>query len=99
MCIICIESEYDVKIKLLFCSLRVTTDKGNQYLIHKGPDYGESSDTVVVDARHMSSNWKSVKSRDTDGTKNVGSYVQAGGKDYKWIKDNCIIAAERMYKG
>ena len=82
----------------MFCSLRVTTVEGNQWLIHKGPDFGESSNTVVVDARHMSSNWNIVKSRDTDGTKNVGSYVQAGGPDYNVVGNNCKDAAEDMYE-
>ena len=82
----------------MFCSLRVTTDKGNQYLIHKGPSYGKSSDTVVTDAKHMSSKWQSVRSRDTDGTNNVGSYVKTGGKDYNLITGNCIGAANDMYK-
>ena len=82
----------------MFCSLRVTTDKGNQYLIHKGPSYGKSSDTVVTDAKHMSSKWQNVRSRDTDGTNNVGSYVKTGGKDYELITGNCIGAANKMYK-
>lgn len=40
----------------LYC--RLTTESGNQYLVHKGSGYGKSSQTVVVDAKHMSSNWK-----------------------------------------
>ena len=46
----------------------------------------------------MSSNWKSVRSRDTDGTSNVGSYVKTGGSDYKLLTGNCIGAANKMYK-
>lgn len=38
--------------------VRVTTAGGEQYLVHKGADYGKSSQTVVVDAKHMSDNWK-----------------------------------------
>ena len=41
-----------------FLQLRVTTAAGEQYLVHKGPEFGKSSQTVVVDAGHMSSNWK-----------------------------------------
>jgi len=37
--------------------VRVTTESGNQYLVHKGSNFGKSSQTVVVDAKHMSSQW------------------------------------------
>ena len=37
---------------------RITTESGKQYLVHKGPDFGRSSETVVTDAHHMSSKWK-----------------------------------------
>ena len=34
---------------------RVTTETGNQYLVHKGSGFGGSGgDTVVTDARYMS---------------------------------------------
>lgn len=36
----------------------MTLADGRQYLIHKGNNYGTLSQTVVVDARHMSSSWK-----------------------------------------
>ena len=39
-------------------SFRVTTDSGEQYLVHKGPGFGKSGQTVVVDAKHMSDNWQ-----------------------------------------
>lgn len=44
--------------RYVFSSLRVTLADGSQWLIHKGQDYGISSDTVVTSARHMSSAWK-----------------------------------------
>lgn len=37
---------------------RITTANGKQYLVHKGPGFGKSSQTVVTDARHMSDKWK-----------------------------------------
>lgn len=37
---------------------RVTLADGSQYLIHKGSNYGISSQTVVVDGSHMSDKWK-----------------------------------------
>ena len=37
--------------------IKVTTESGSQYLVHKGPNYGKPSQTVVTDAQHMSSKW------------------------------------------
>lgn len=37
---------------------RVTLQDGSKWLVHKGDDYGKSSQTIVVDGRHMSNNWK-----------------------------------------
>lgn len=48
----------------------MTLADGSQYLIHKGDNYGISSQTVVVDARHMSSNWR-VKSLASPAAKQV----------------------------
>lgn len=41
---------------------RVTLDDGTKWLVHKGDGYGISSQTVVVAARHMSTNWKASNS-------------------------------------
>ena len=38
--------------------LRVTLDDGSQWLIHKGDNFGRSSQTVVTPAHDMSSKWK-----------------------------------------
>ncbi|KAA0703416.1 hypothetical protein E1301_Tti006787 [Triplophysa tibetana] len=38
--------------------VRVTLDDDTQWLVHKGDGYGISSQTVAVDARHMSRKWK-----------------------------------------
>ncbi|XP_063438376.1 uncharacterized protein LOC134719300 [Mytilus trossulus] len=76
----------------------VTTDHGNQYLIHKGAGYGNSSQTVVTDAKHMSNQWQSMGSRDVGGNQNVGSYVGTGGANYNLLSDNCIHGAGRMFK-
>lgn len=77
--------------------VRVTTDQGNQYLIHKGAGYGISSQTVVTDATHMSNQWQSMGSRDVGGTQNVGSFVGTGGANYNLVSDNCIHGAGRMF--
>ncbi|XP_052096372.1 uncharacterized protein LOC127731658 [Mytilus californianus] len=78
--------------------VRVTTDHGNQYLVHKGGGFGKTSQTVVVDAKHMSDQWKSKGSREVGGNHNVGSYVETGGPKYNVFTDNCIQGAGRMFK-
>ncbi len=50
---------YTMQFSILYAyNYRVTTESGNQWLIHKGDGYGKSSQTVVVDAKHMSDDWK-----------------------------------------
>ncbi|KAI0213583.1 hypothetical protein LSAT2_001390 [Lamellibrachia satsuma] len=73
----------------------VETQDGRRMLIHKGKDYGRSSQTVVTDARHMSSNWRPVQSRPVSGS-SVGDFVRAGGRDYSTIGDNCHNGRCRM---
>ena len=36
----------------------VTLHDGSKCLVHKGDGYGLTSQTVVVDARHMSAEWE-----------------------------------------
>ena len=38
-------------------TIRITTESGQQHLVHKGPDFGKSSQTVVTGAHHMSDKW------------------------------------------
>ncbi|KAI0213582.1 hypothetical protein LSAT2_001389 [Lamellibrachia satsuma] len=73
----------------------VETQDGRRHLIHKGKDYGRSSQTVVTDARHMSRNWRPVQSRPVSGS-SVGDFVRAGGRDYSTIGDNCHNGRCRM---
>lgn len=40
------------------CMFRITTQSGAQYLVHKGPNFGNKSDAVIVDAKHMSRAWE-----------------------------------------
>lgn len=40
------------------CCYSVTLADGTQYLIHKGENYGDASNTVVTQARHMSTRWE-----------------------------------------
>ncbi|KAI9520287.1 hypothetical protein NQZ68_020188 [Dissostichus eleginoides] len=76
--------------------VRVTLADGSQWLVHKGEDYGVSSDTVVVDARHMSSAWQVFQTCNFHGTKTVADLVSAGGTDYSFFFDNCLMATQRM---
>ncbi|XP_071058595.1 uncharacterized protein, partial [Pseudochaenichthys georgianus] len=69
--------------------VRVTLADGSQWLVHKGGDYGVSSNTVVVAARHMSSAWQVVRTLDFQGTKKVADFVAVGGTDYSLFFDNC----------
>jgi len=75
----------------------VTTASGDRYLVHKGDGYGKSSQTVVVDAGHMSSNWQPLPCgpRSVEGH-TVSDFVKAGGENYSLITDNCIHGANRM---
>ncbi|KAI7806503.1 uncharacterized protein LOC130558108 [Triplophysa rosa] len=78
--------------------VRATLEDGTKWLVHKGDGYGISSQTVVVDARHMSTNWKIVETKNFGGSKTVSDFVKAGGTDYKLIFDNCHDASGRMMK-
>jgi len=75
--------------------VKVTTSSGNEYLVHKGSDYGKSSQTVVTPASDMSKNWKSVESHPVSNAK-VGDFVKAGGANYNVVNDNCYHATDRM---
>ncbi|XP_037392307.1 uncharacterized protein LOC119262934 [Pygocentrus nattereri] len=79
--------------------VRVTLEDGTKWLVHKGDGYGISSQTVVVDARHMSSSWKIIETKNFRGSKRVADFVKAGGTDYSLIFDNCHDASGRMMEG
>ncbi|XP_028513972.1 uncharacterized protein LOC114574292, partial [Exaiptasia diaphana] len=75
----------------------VTTQSGKKYLIHKGKDYGISSQTVVVDAKHMSKKWKPAsKVLPVKKGTNIGKFVKVGGKYYNVFCNNCHHASNRM---
>uniref|UniRef100_A0A7N6BG36 Uncharacterized protein n=1 Tax=Anabas testudineus TaxID=64144 RepID=A0A7N6BG36_ANATE len=75
--------------------VRVTLRNGAQWLIHKGNNYGISSQTVVTDARNMASNWKMLVTRDFNGRKTVADFVKVGGATYNLLF-NCHVASIRM---
>ena len=74
----------------------------NRYLIHKGPNFGISGQTVVVDAKHMGSSWKPVDSRagpvivDPANPITVSDLVRESGPNYKTLSDNCWNGAKRV---
>ncbi|KAF4087445.1 hypothetical protein AMELA_G00070850 [Ameiurus melas] len=76
--------------------VRVTLADGTKWLVHKGDRFGISSQTVVVDARHMSNNWKIREIKNFRGSKTVSDFVKAGGTDYSLLFNNCHDAAGRM---
>uniref|UniRef100_A0A3Q3MVB3 Uncharacterized protein n=1 Tax=Mastacembelus armatus TaxID=205130 RepID=A0A3Q3MVB3_9TELE len=78
--------------------VRVTLADGSKWLIHKGDGYGHSSQTVVTNARHMSSAWTTVSSTEFHGRKTVSDLVRAGGPMYHWLTDNCHVGSRQMMK-
>ncbi|XP_053095912.1 uncharacterized protein LOC128320236 [Pangasianodon hypophthalmus] len=76
--------------------VRVTLADGTKWLVHKGDGFGISSQTVVVDARHMSRSWKIRETKNFGGSKTVSDFVKAGGTDYSLLFNNCHNAAGRM---
>lgn len=76
----------------------VTTTDGKKYLVHKGDGYGKSSQTVVVDAKHMGKSWKNVGKSGNGNGKSIGSFVKAGGENYKLSGGNCHDATDDMKK-
>ncbi|CAI7991072.1 hypothetical protein GBAR_LOCUS618 [Geodia barretti] len=75
--------------------VRVTTESGQQHLVHKGSGFGKSSETVVTGAANMSSNWQVKETRSVSGH-TVGDFVKTGGTNYSLVGDNCIHGASRM---
>lgn len=69
---------------------------GRQWLIHKGQNYGISSDTVVVSARHMSDRWEVKGTKQFNGRKTVSDFVKTGGETYNLLFANCHVASKRM---
>uniref|UniRef100_A0A8C9XCM5 Uncharacterized protein n=1 Tax=Sander lucioperca TaxID=283035 RepID=A0A8C9XCM5_SANLU len=76
--------------------VRVTLGDGTKWLIHKGDNYGISSQTVVTRAESLGSNWKVVKTGNFQGRKTVGDFVATGGTNYDFLFDNCHWASIRM---
>ncbi|XP_062583989.1 uncharacterized protein LOC134245748 [Saccostrea cucullata] len=78
----------------------VTVENGDRWLIHKGSDYGDSSDTVITDAGYMSRQWSQLKSKSLSRCSyTVNMFMQNAliSKPYKLIGANCQTAANKMW--
>jgi len=87
-------------IKLLLpkhCGVIVTLEGGQRWLVHKGNEFGQASETVVVNPSFMSSAW-SPSVYKTIRSSTVGDYVKAGGPSYNTVFDNCQHACNRMMR-
>ncbi|CAF0945952.1 unnamed protein product [Didymodactylos carnosus] len=70
----------------------VTTEGGNQYLVHKGDGYSPSNPTVVTSADNMSSKWSSVgEASQPSSNQTVGGMMNNG--EYSLTRGNCNDAA------
>ncbi|KAM8735715.1 uncharacterized protein AB9X84_024068 [Acanthopagrus schlegelii] len=76
--------------------VRVTLGDDSQWLVHKGANFGISSQTVVTTAKYMGSDWRVVKEGNFQGRKTVGDFVATGGSNYNFLFDNCHWASIRM---
>ncbi|XP_062614712.1 uncharacterized protein LOC134276475, partial [Saccostrea cucullata] len=79
----------------------VTLENWERWLIHKGSNYGDASDTVITDADYMSSSWNMIKySQWLDCDYTVNTFMQNAliTEPYKLIGANCQTAANRMWE-
>lgn len=74
----------------------VTLENGQRWLVHKGDEYGNESQTVVVSTSYMSNQWSLVQSCTVSKLRTVSDYVAAGGATYSVFFDNCNHASTRM---
>ncbi|XP_061165466.1 uncharacterized protein LOC133174365 [Saccostrea echinata] len=81
----------------------VTVENGDRWLIHKGSNYGDSSDTVITDAAYMSSRWRlwsrnySRSVRHCRYTVNMFMQHALVSTPYNLIGANCQTAANGMW--
>lgn len=85
--------------------VKVTTDTGNEYMVHKAGKPGQDGRETATEVRHMSDpkirpeEWQksglgpiSVEGRNLK----IGHFVEASGPGYNLIFDNSWNAADRM---
>jgi len=77
-----------------------TLSDGQQFLVHKGKNFGKNSQTVVVDSKYMSKNWSprgsSIDANYDRNSVRLGDLVKNGGARYNPLCDNCIHGSNRM---
>ncbi|XP_053392316.1 uncharacterized protein LOC128554998 [Mercenaria mercenaria] len=80
--------------------VRLTLNNGDKYLLHKGPNYGKSSDTVITPASNMKqSNWTTKESAPVQG-KTVNDFMKNAlpDKKYSVLRGNhCQTAAKKAF--
>ncbi|XP_076076430.1 uncharacterized protein LOC143047277 [Mytilus galloprovincialis] len=90
------------KIGVPHTGVVATTKDGGKFLVHKGADYGKSSDTVVVDAKHMSSKWTKTGEKPVAAGKTISDVMNDGyvNKRYGFGKDQkiCWDASKNIMK-
>lgn len=79
------------------CGVVVTLENGQRWLVHKGNEYGQASQTVVVSTSSMTGAWSAGEYK-TVRSSTVADYVRAGGQNYNLVFDNCIHACNRMMR-
>ena len=67
----------------------------NACIMSPGPGLRPDSDTVVTDAKHMSSKWRPVESHPVAGS-SVADFVKSGGENYNGVFNNCHLGRRRM---
>jgi len=72
-----------------------TLTDGRQFLVVKGNQKGQGTQTVVILADHMADDWTKVTSKDVSQS-TLGDFIKAGGDRFDPLKDNGTHAARRM---
>ncbi|XP_061190075.1 uncharacterized protein LOC133197916 [Saccostrea echinata] len=80
----------------------VTLENWERWLIHKGSNYGDASDTVITDADYTSSSWSMIKYSQWlfNCGYTVNTFIQNALilEPYNLIGANCQKAANRMWE-
>ncbi|XP_063415128.1 uncharacterized protein LOC134697041 [Mytilus trossulus] len=71
------------KLGIKHTGVVATTKDGGRYLIHKGSGYGTKSSTIVLNAKHMSKNWKKTGEKLTNG-KTISNLMKDGYVNKKY---------------
>jgi hypothetical protein len=72
-----------------------TLTDGRRFLVVKGNQKGEGSETIVILADHMTDDWTKVTTKDVSQS-TLFDFVKAGGTSFDPLKDNGTQAAARI---